>query len=56
LVGWAGGSAKTAVHAFAQNGFGSQAVCGTLKFWGEIGLHIGLCKRRERLNSLIVAT
>jgi hypothetical protein len=47
LVGWASGGTKTAVHAFAQNGFGGQAISSALKFRGEIGLHGGLCERRE---------
>ena len=39
LVGGAGGGAKTAVHAFAQDGFGLKAVGGALKFRGQMGLH-----------------
>jgi hypothetical protein len=40
LVGWASGCAKTAVHAFAQNGFGLLAIGCVLVFGGEIGLHV----------------
>ena len=47
LVRWAGGGTKTAVHAFAQNGFSGQAVRRALKFRGEIGLHGKLCEKRE---------
>jgi hypothetical protein len=47
LVRWTSGGAKTTVHAFAQNGFGGEAVSGALKFRGEIGLHGELCERRE---------
>ncbi len=39
LVGGAGGGAKAAVHAFAQNGFGLLASRGAKVFGGEIGLH-----------------
>ena len=39
LVSGAGGGAKTAVHAFAQYGFGFLAICRVLVFGGEIGLH-----------------
>ena len=40
LVGRASGGAKTAVNAFAQNGFGFQTVSGVLVFGREIGLHL----------------
>ena len=40
LVGGASRRAKTAMHTFAQNGFGFQAVGGVLEFGGEFGLHI----------------
>jgi hypothetical protein len=40
LVGGTRGRAKTAVHAFAQNGFGFLAIGGVLVFGGEIGLHL----------------
>ena len=39
LVGGAGGGAKTAVHAFAQNGFGRLAVGRVLVLGREMGLH-----------------
>ena len=39
LVGRAGGGAKTAMHAFAQNRFRLLAVGGVLVFGGEVGLH-----------------
>jgi hypothetical protein len=50
LVRRAGSGAKTTVHAFAQNSFSGQAIGCALKFRGEIGLHGGLCERRERFG------
>jgi hypothetical protein len=40
LVGRACGGTKTAMHAFAQNGFGFQTVSRVLVFGREIGLHL----------------
>ena len=42
LVGGAGGGAKAAVHALAQDGFGFLAVGAGCVFGGELGLH-GAC-------------
>jgi hypothetical protein len=39
LVGGAGGGAKAAVHALAQDGFGLLAFGGAAVFGGELGLH-----------------
>jgi hypothetical protein len=39
LVSRASGGAKAAVHALAQNSFGSQAIGRALKFGSEMGLH-----------------
>ena len=44
LVGGASGRAKAAMHTFAQNGFSGVTVWRVFKFWGEVGLHNGICK------------
>ena len=47
LVGRAGGVAKAAVHALAQDGFGGQAVCGVFEFGREFGVHGELRRARS---------
>jgi hypothetical protein len=53
LVGRAGGSAKTAVHALTQNSFGSQAVGRALEFGCEMGLHQKLSAVKRGGNDMI---
>ena len=43
LVGGAGGGAKAAVHATAQNRFGLLSGFGLQKGFGNVGLHVGSC-------------
>jgi hypothetical protein len=53
LVGRAGGGTKAAVHALAQNSFGSQAVGRALEFGCEMGLHQKLSAVKRGGNDMI---